>query len=48
MDMLKDVKTLTNTPLQQEKISLLPFDTEEVEKSTKKGKKKKPSIPQSF
>jgi len=48
MEMLKDVKTVDTTEIQPEGISLLPFDTKEVKKSIKKGKKKKPSIPQSF
>jgi len=41
MEMLKDVKTVNITEIQPEKISLLPFDTKEVEQSIKKGKKRK-------
>lgn len=45
--MLKDVKTLDTTALQHEKMSLLPFNPKEVSKAIKKGKKRKPALPQS-
>ena len=43
MKMLKGVKTLIDTPSKPESISLLPFDSKEVEQSIKDSKK--PRIP---
>jgi len=43
----KMLETMDITPLQKEKISLLPFNKKEVEQSINKGKKKRPDVPQS-